>query len=104
MTTARGRTDWQKFVDSKLADHDKRLTEAEKEQAVYRALAQEQREFVMDRFNRVQDNINQTKKDLTDDVATIRSGINRVLWIVGGAIVLGITNWVLSGGLTVIAK
>lgn len=102
--TARGRTEWQKLVDAKLSDHDKRLTEAEKEQAVYKALAEEQREFVMDRFNRVQDNINQTKTDLTEDISSIKSGINRVLWVVGGAIVLAFVQWLLAGGLTIIAK
>lgn len=104
MTTVRGRTEWQKLVDNKLYDHDKRLTQAEKEQAVYKALADEQQKFVMDRFNRIQDNINQTKTDLTKDITSIKSGINRVLWIAGGAIVLAVIQWLLAGGLTIIAK
>lgn len=104
MTTVRGRTEWQKFVDNKLHDHDKRLTQAEKEQAVYKALADEQQKFVMDRFNRIQDNINQTKSDLTKDITSIKSGINRMLWVVGGAVVLAIIQWLLAGGLTITAS
>lgn len=98
------RTEWQKFVDAKLSDHDKRLTEQEKANAVYQVLQEEQRKYLNDRFNRTQDNINSTKKDLTDQITSIRSGINKMLWIVGGAVVLAVIQWILSGGLTVIAR
>lgn len=97
--TVRGRTEWQKLVDDKLKDHDKRLTEAEKEQAVYKALSEEQRKFVMDRFNRVQDNINQTKTDLTSEITGIKSGINKVLWAIGAAVVLAVVQFIMAGGL-----
>jgi uncharacterized protein YpuA (DUF1002 family) len=99
--TVRGRTEWQKLVDDKLKDHDRRLTEAEKEQAVYMALSEEQRKFVMDRFNRVQDNINSTRQDLTHDITSIKAGINRVLWAVGLAILAAFVQFILSGGIRV---
>ena len=104
MTTTRGRTEWQKLVDDKLNDHDRRLTEHEKENAVYRALQDEQRQHLNNRFDRLQDNINNTKTDLTAQVNTIKSGINRVLWAIGIAVALAIVQWILAGGLTVIAK
>ena len=104
MTTVRGRTEWQKFVDAKLTDHDKRLTAQEKANAVYQALQEEQRKYLNDRFNRTQDNINNTKADLSNEIMSIKSGVNRMLWIVGGAVALGIVQWVLAGGLTVIAR
>lgn len=99
--TVRGRTEWQKLVDDKLKDHDRRLTEAEKEQAVYMALSEEQRKFVMDRFNRVQDNINSTRQDLTHDITSIKTGINRVLWAVGLAILAAFVQFILAGGIQV---
>jgi hypothetical protein len=93
------RTEWEKLVNTRLSDHEQRLTEHEKEQAVYKALADEQRFHLNERFNRVQDNITQTKKDLTEDIASIKSGINRVTWAVGFAILAGITQFILRGGL-----
>lgn len=96
------RTEWQRFVDATLQEHDKRLTEAEKEYAVYKALQEEQRKYLNDRFNRMQDNINQTRADLTTDVTAIKSGINRILWAVGLAMLAGLLQFVLNGGLKVV--
>lgn len=99
--TVRGRTEWQRLVDDKLKDHDQRLTMAEKEQAVYQALSEEQRKFVLDRFNRVQDNISQTRTDLTKEVTSIKSGINKVLWAIGLAIAVAFVQFLLAGGIKV---
>lgn len=101
MTTPRGRTEWQRLVDRKLGDHEKRLSEAEKEQAVYRAISEEQQKFVTDRFNRVQDNINSVRTELTQDISKINSGINRVLWAVGLAILAAFVQFILAGGIKV---
>ncbi len=94
------RTEWEKLVNSRLTDHEQRLTEHEKEQAVYKALASEQRYHLNERFNRVQDNITQTRKDLSEDIASIKSGINRVTWAVGLAILAVVMQFILRGGLT----
>lgn len=99
--TVRGRTEWQKFVDDKLKDHDKRLSEQEKANAVYQALQEEQRKHLNDRFNRIQDNINQTKADLIEDVSTIKTGINKILIAVLVAIALAFVQFVIKGGLNI---
>lgn len=96
--TVRGRTEWQKFVDDRLRDHDKRLTETEKGQAVFAALNEEQRKYINDRFNRIQDNVTQTKTDLTKEFSSIKSGISKVLWAIGLAVVLAIVQFLLAGG------
>lgn len=82
-----------------MGDHEKRLTDAEKEHAVYKAVAEEQQKFVMDRFNRIQDNIAQTRAELTSDIAKINSNINKVLWAIGAAVILAFVQFVIAGGL-----
>lgn len=37
--------------------------------------------------------------NLVESVKGIRGGINKLLWIVGSAIVLAVVTWILSGGL-----
>lgn len=97
--TARGRTEWQKFVDDKLKDHDKRLSDAEKNHAVYEALAQEQKQYLQERFNRTQDNITATRLELAKEVNAIKSGVNKLLWAVGIIVATAIVRWILNGGL-----
>lgn len=97
--TVRGKTEWQKLVDEKLRDHDKRLTDFEKEQAVYQALAEEQRKQINDRFNRVQDNVTQTRTDLTKETTSIKSGINKVAWLVIAVFIAGVAQFIMKGGL-----
>jgi len=93
------KTEWQLLVDRKLGDHEKRLSDAEKEHAVYKAVAAEQQKFVMDRFNRIQDNIAETRNELTSDISKINSNINKVLWAIGAAVILAFVQFVVSGGL-----
>lgn len=99
--TVRGRTEWQKLVDAKLNDHERRLNEHEKTSAVFQALQEEQRKYLNDKFNRVQDNITQTKADLTRDVHSIKSAVNRVVLMIISAVVLAIINFIINGGLKV---
>ena|SRR5687768_6619784 len=99
--TIRGKTEWQKLVDEKLKDHEKRLGDYEKEQAVYKALAEEQRRHINERFNRVQDNVTQTKADLTKDLTSIKSGINKVTWLIVAVFIAGVAQFVLKGGLNI---
>lgn len=101
MTTIRGRTEWQRLVDDKLKSHDARLTEQEKTNAVYQALAEEQRKHINDRFNRMQDNITDTKTDLSKDLSSLKSSINRVLLAVVIAIVLAFIRVAMSGTLSI---
>lgn len=82
-----------------MGDHEKRLTDAEKEHAVYKAVADEQQKFVMDRFNRIQDIIAQTRAELTSDIAKINSNINKVLWAIGAAVILAFVQFIVAGGL-----
>lgn len=95
------KTEWQRTIERKLGDHEKKLSEQEKANAVYAALQQEQRKHLDERFSRVQDNVNQIKKDLTSDVTEIKSGINKVLWAFGAAIIIAIVQFVLAGGLKI---
>lgn len=97
--TVRGRSEWQKHIDARLEDHHNRLTEFEKEKAVYEAVAEEQRKYINDRFNRIQDNINATKNNLEISIKKISDGINKVLWAIGLAVVLAMVQFMLSGGL-----
>lgn len=112
MTTTRGRTEWQKQVDAILKGLDKRMTEFETQNAVYRALQDEQRKQLDDRFARVQDNITNTNKELsakvdsvkaslTADFSTIKSAINKVLTAVLIAIMIAFVNYALQGGLKI---
>lgn len=81
MTTPRARTDWQKAVDMRIADHNSRLSSIEQNQAVYIALSDERRKVMDERFTRVDQSIEATKKDLADDVRGLKNIIARLNWI-----------------------
>lgn len=98
MTDVRPRTEWQKLVDSKLRDHDKRLSDAEKEYAVYQALSEERRLHMDSRFNSLEMALGQTKKDLTSDISGIKSLISRIAWLIIAAILVAAMNFALGGG------
>lgn len=95
------RTEWQKLVDAKLDDHERRLNEHEKATAVFQALQEEQRKYLNDKFSRLQDNITQTKADLMKDVHSIKSAVNRVVLMIVSAVVLAIVNFIINGGLKI---
>lgn len=59
------------------------------------------RKYLNDRFNRVQDNIAQTKADLMKDVHSVKSAINRVVLMIVSAVVLAIVNFIINGGLKI---
>lgn len=94
--------EWQRYMEKTHADLSARVGEVEKGFAVFQAVAKEQQNFLQDRLNRVQDNINQTKKDLTDEIAPVKSGINKIVWAIALAIVAAITHWLLKGGLFIV--
>lgn len=81
MTTPRARTDWQKAIDMRIADHNSRLSAIEQNQAVYVALSDERRKVMDERFTRVDQSIEATKKDLAEDVRGLKNIIARLNWI-----------------------
>lgn len=81
MTTPRARTDWQKAVDMRIADHTTRLSQIEQNQAVYIALSDERRKVMDERFTRVDQSIADTKKDIGDDIRTLKGIMARLNWI-----------------------
>lgn len=82
MTTPRARTDWQKAVDMRISDHSARLSQIEQNQAVYIALSDERRKVMDERFTRVDQSIESTRKDIGDDVKALKTIIARLNWII----------------------
>ena len=87
MTTPRARTDWQKAIDMRIADHNQRLSSIEQAQAVTIALGDERRKQMDERFTRVDNMIADTKKDLADDMRSLKSIISRLNWIIVTAVI-----------------
>lgn len=88
-TTPRGRTDWQKVIDMRIADHTQRLSSLEQNQAVYLALSDERRKQMDERFTRVDNMIADTRKDIGEDVRGLQAVISRLNWLVISAVVTG---------------
>lgn len=106
MATTRGQSEWQRSIEQTLDNHEKRLSDAEKESAVYKALQAEQARNLSDRFNRVQDNINDSRKaseiasaGLGNEIKAIKADIKKVLMAVVVAIALAFVQFVINGGL-----
>ena len=94
--------EWQRYMEKSYAELSTRLGEVEKGFAVFQAVAKEQQNFIQDKLNRVQDNINQTKKDLTEEIAPVKSGISKLMWGAGLAVVAAIVHWLLKGCLFIV--
>lgn len=106
MATTRAQSEWQRSIEQTLDNHEKRLSDAEKESAVYKALQAEQARNLSDRFNRVQDNINDSRKaseiasaGLGSEIKAIKADIKKVLMAVVVAIALAFVQFVINGGL-----
>lgn len=82
MVTPRARTDWQKAIDMRIADHNQRLSSIEQAQAVTIALGDERRKQMDERFTRVDNMIADTKKDLAEDMRGLKGIISRLNWII----------------------
>lgn len=80
---------WREKVDAQLAD-----------QRTAKALAELERRHIDERFDRLEQQQNQQSKDTQKGFDQINSYIRRIVWLIIGAVVLAIADFILRGGLT----
>lgn len=102
--TVRPRTDWQKHIDQLVREQGTKIVQLEQNQAVYLALDKERGKHLDQRLTDIDDAIAGTKKALTDEVASIRGAVSKMLWVIGGAVVLALVQFVLNGGLASVSN
>lgn len=97
--TTRPRTDWQKYIDTLVREYGVKLNQIEQDQAVYIALDKERSKHLDKRFTDIDAAIKNSKDTLTEQISSIRGAVAKMLWVIGGAVILAIVQFILSGGL-----
>lgn len=108
---------WRDRVDNMLATHTQDLSEMAIKQAVQEAVSKERTQYtdaqllrIDAKFDGVNAQMAQTKKDLTsdimgvksdlkEDITTIKGDLKKLVWLVVGAIVAGVMQAIFTGRL-----
>ena len=92
---------------AKLLDHDKRLSDLEEwrhHTETLLAVRQERDKHMDDRFDRIEKAVGDAKTEFKEGVGGIKGDLKKLVWLIVVAIVGGIMQFVMSGGLSSIGN
>lgn len=98
------------MIDPVLHDITTRLSETEKNNAIMKAVADERRKQMDDRFDKLEKSVVDTRTELANSIAQVQrnfeastakttSMIEKLLMLVAGSIIAYVVKWLLSGQL-----
>lgn len=88
------------MIDPVIHNLDTRLSEQERDTAVLKAVTEERRKHMDDRFDKLESKLIEFREESRASIAKIQGLFEKLLMLVAASIIGYIVKWLVSGGLS----